>query len=114
MGLMRDPLVDRSNTREALYESGSTRVIASIAIDGSPTIRKEGLGPGGFERTRHEARILRRLAGVPGVVQLTEGCGPDEVVQPDLGGSTLAAVIDERSPLELDLRTRLWLAVDLA
>ncbi|WP_226931002.1 protein kinase domain-containing protein [Parafrankia sp. CH37] len=52
-----------------LAETERTRV-TRVAGPTGPLIRKEALGRGAGRRLRHEAKILQRLAGVQGVVQL--------------------------------------------
>ena len=56
---------------EVVHESGRTRV-TRLFLPGSTVIRKEPLGPSGERRVRHEAAMLERLRGVPGVAQLAE------------------------------------------
>lgn len=69
------------------------------------------LGPGAVERTRQELRILNRVTGLPGVLQLATGRGADELLFDDAAGITLAALIREQEP---DLGSYLDLALELS
>ena len=57
---------------ETLYWNARNHVVRITAPDGSLTIRKELLGPNGLARAQHEASILQRLSGLPGVPQLLQ------------------------------------------
>ncbi|MDB5972707.1 MAG: diguanylate cyclase protein [Hydrocarboniphaga sp.] len=68
--------------QEPLYESERTRISrrrqAPAAED--RVVCKEFLGPQGAERSRHERRILERLAGMAGVPQLAAQPAADDVL----------------------------------
>jgi serine/threonine protein kinase len=71
-------------TAEVIHESPDARVSRLLLPEGS-VIRKEPLGPGRRRRLRHEREVLRRLAGVPGVVQLADlPQPPDSILLADV------------------------------
>jgi PAS domain S-box-containing protein len=77
-----------------LYSSDRTRVMRVPSPDGSSVIRKEALGPGGVTRLRHEAEVVRRLAGVHGVPQLLEAdTRAGAIVLADSGGRALSQLV---------------------
>ncbi len=96
------------NGRVVLYEGDRTRVTRVTLTDGSSAILKEPLGTSGAARRRHERRVLQRLAGIAGVVQLASGTGGagdvqlaggtgDDLLLHDTGGGALPA-----APIEPD------------
>ena len=96
---------------ELVHESGRTRV-TRLTVPGGTAIRKEPLGPDGARRLRHEAAMLRRLRGVPGVAQLAEApLYPGSVVLADAGGVSLAGAA---KPLTADELARLAVALGRA
>jgi len=79
---------------EVLHRSARTLIRRVWPADGSPSvICKELSGSGSVDRARHEADMLRRLDGVPGVVRLVGTPRPDVLVLADDGGSSLARTI---------------------
>lgn len=94
-----------------LYETAQTRVTRIWPPGGTASVvRKEPLGPHAVRRARHEARILRRLSSVAGVIPLAGGWGDDELVFADVGGAPLAALMDDGRP---DIASALTLALAL-
>jgi signal transduction histidine kinase len=103
----RDPPV----RAEIVYESGRTRV-TRLFLAGGTVIRKEPLGPGAEGRLRHEAAMLERLHGVPGVAQLAEVPRyAGSIVLADAGDTSLAGVA---KPLAADDLTGLAVALAAA
>ncbi len=100
-----------------LYENDRTRVYRVILPDGRAAIRKEALGTAAMARTRHECSIMKRLAGVAGVV-LPMPDIPAEVhtiTFPDSLGRSLAELPPAQVPQLGDLpRLALRLATILA
>ena len=100
-----------------MFENERTRV-SRMRPSGATAdlILKEALGPGAVRRTRHELRILQRLATVPGVVRLATGWG-DDLVLKDIGGETLAAAIRDRAlnpGLSLEIAQQLaWIVASI-
>jgi hypothetical protein len=54
-----------------LNESARTR-LTRLVLPERTVVRKEPLGPDAPRRLRHEAAVLERLRGVPGLTQLLE------------------------------------------
>ncbi|HYZ69422.1 MAG TPA: protein kinase, partial [Mycobacterium sp.] len=95
---------ERPTRTETLHESDRTRV-ARLVFPDRTVIRKEPLGPDAQQRLRHEAAILERLQGVPGVVQLVEAPRyPEAIVLQDVGGRSLTGLA---KPLPADELIRL-------
>ncbi|MGA2010346.1 MAG: AAA family ATPase, partial [Solirubrobacteraceae bacterium] len=95
-----------------LYETARTRVSRIWPLGcATSLIRKEPLGSRAVERAHHEARILRRLSSVTGVVRLAGGWTGDELVFEDAGGETLATVIGAG---RVDIGQALTIALGLA
>jgi diguanylate cyclase (GGDEF)-like protein len=88
---------------EVLYHSDRSRVVRRRLPDAGSVVDKRLIGPDALRRARHETTTLRRLAGVPGVVQLagaaTVPVDPadqvldDTILLIDDGGSPLTAVL---------------------
>jgi diguanylate cyclase (GGDEF)-like protein len=95
-------------TSEALYRSDRT-IIFRLHHTAAPstTIRKEFLGPDAQARLRHEARMLERLAGLPGVSQLLATGPGTALVLRDSGGTPLAGVPPQTPAALVDLARRL-------
>ena len=94
---------------EVLHESERTR-IRRLYLPSATAIRKELLGSDGPDRLRHELRILRRLRGVPGIVQLIDSPEyPDSILVADVSGTSLA-----RIPTPVDSDELIRLAARLA
>ena len=95
---------------ELLSESDRTRVVRLYLPEGGTVIRKEPLGPNREQRLQHELEILRRLVGVPNVVQLAQD-EPDEggILLRDMYGVTLDQV-----PTPMEIPRLVGLALDLA
>jgi len=77
---------------DVVHESGRTRV-TRLLLPGGTVIRKEPLGPDADRRARHEATMLGRLRGAPGVAQLAgvpQYAG--SVMLEDAGESSLAGI----------------------
>src|SRR5271156_3677028 len=84
------PGPDGPVSAEIVHQSGRTR-ITRLVVPGGTVIRKEPLGPDAERRVRHEAAMLGRLRGVPGVAQLAEVPGyPGSVVLEEAGAGSLA------------------------
>ncbi|MBC7603133.1 MAG: AAA family ATPase, partial [Ramlibacter sp.] len=78
---------------EVLYESATTRVFRTVALQ--PLICKQPLGEDGLRRVRHETAMLQRLEGMEGVARLAAGAQADGVISlHDYGGSTLAQMLE--------------------
>ncbi|WP_048439682.1 AAA family ATPase [Caenimonas sp. SL110] len=104
---------DGDGPDETLYGSASTRIVRSA--DGSAAGRviwKQHLGPLAAQRLRNEKKLLMRLEGIEGVVQLDPGAhGADILALRDCGGISLAQAL-QAAPLDID--TVLSLACELA
>ncbi len=94
---MGDSNGETTKTRaELLYESEHTRVTRTFVTAREAVIVKLPLGPDAAQRRRHEAAVLRRLAGVAGAAQLAgdrataAANSPEAIVLTDTGGTTLA------------------------
>jgi serine/threonine protein kinase len=84
------PGPDKPLPAEIVHQSGRTR-ITRLVVPGGTVIRKEPLGPDAERRVRHEAAMLERLRGVPGVAQLAGAPRyPRSVMLADAGGASLA------------------------
>ena len=59
-------------------------------------IHKSAFGERGLERIAHEASVLRRLDGVPGVPRLVPSVDPSGLVVAGIGGRPLAELLAER------------------
>lgn len=81
-------------------------------------IVKTMLGPGGVARRNHELAILKRLAGVDGVVELAAcDCERNQIAFLDVGGSSLASLFEQGrfdSSLALSIPRLLHIARQLA
>jgi len=104
---------DDAEPREALYESSSTRVVrsgnSSLARD---VVWKEYLGPYAAQRLRNEKSILKRLAGIHGVVQLVQGAHGADVLALSYGGAVSLAQVLQSG--RCDMHMLLSLACQLA
>jgi predicted ATPase/signal transduction histidine kinase len=80
-----------------LYASPSTRVVRVVDASSTegPVVLKEYLGPHAAQRLRNETNVLRRLAGIEGIVQLADASHPrgSVLVLRDCGGTSLAQVL---------------------
>jgi serine/threonine protein kinase len=77
---------------EVVHHSERTRITRLFLPEGT-VVRKEPLGPDAERRARHEAAMLERLRGVPGVVQLADAPRqPGSVMLADAGEVSLAGV----------------------
>lgn len=115
-GSPRDPAAVPNADQQVLHHTERTRVIRLPAPDGRGwLIRKEFLGPDARMRSRNEAMILRRLAGVTGVPEFV---AIDEnahfVVMKDPGGEPLTRAPGEPPPDRADVRPLVALAGRLA
>ncbi|HET7866339.1 MAG TPA: diguanylate cyclase [Burkholderiaceae bacterium] len=82
--LMRD-------SAELLHAGERTRVWrVRQSADGPTLVCKQPTGPDAARRCRHEQAMLRRLAGVPGVVQLAGPAAADVLLLQDGGSASLA------------------------
>ena len=80
------------STGELLYDTERTRVLRLRPRGRGPVIVKEPRGPRAADRLRHEAAILRRLAGVEAAPRLAEGINrAGAIVVDDTGGHSAAA-----------------------
>jgi diguanylate cyclase (GGDEF)-like protein len=86
-----DPAVsDPPQAWDVLYRSERTVVARRRArAPADRAIRKQLLGPGALARLRHEARMLERLLGLPGVSQLVATGPGTGLLLRDIGGSPL-------------------------
>jgi hypothetical protein len=79
-------------------------------------VRKQPLGPGAYERLRHERGLLNRLAGAPGIVQVmssrdggwADSSDTQAITLEDAGTANLA---ERTSPLAGDEHTAVALAL---
>ncbi|MDF2464181.1 MAG: ATP-binding region, ATPase domain protein [Ramlibacter sp.] len=113
MPISSDTVTDGAQSREALYESPSTRIVRFGGASGAGgLIWKEYLGPHATQRLRNEKDLLTRLAGIEGVAQLAQGAhGAGVLALRDCGEITLARVLDAG---KCDTDTVLSLACQLA
>src|SRR5688500_414216 len=73
-----------------LHESARCRVMRLFLTDGS-VISKEPLGPDADRRLRHEAAILSRLSGLPGIAQVAAApARPGAILLTDVNGVSLS------------------------
>ncbi|MBC5763203.1 protein kinase domain-containing protein [Ramlibacter albus] len=93
---------------EALYESPSTRIFrfgGASAAEG--VVCKEHLGPHAAPRLRNEIKLLKRLAGIEGVVQMAEGAhGANVLALRDCGATSLAQML-RAGPCDIELAVSL-------
>ena len=78
---------------EVIYSSDRT-VVTREVVDGGTVIVKQALGPSAVKRTEHERAILRRLDGLAGVPRLRPGGPADTLMTEDLGGTSLAEMLE--------------------
>jgi diguanylate cyclase (GGDEF)-like protein len=88
-----DPAVsDPPPAWDVLYRSERTVVTRRRArAPADRAIRKQLLGPDALARLRHEARMLERVLGLPGVSQLVSAGPGTALLLQDIGGSPLSA-----------------------
>lgn len=79
-----------------VFDDGRVRVWRTHDPDLGVLIHKEAFGDGGLERIAHEASVLRRLEGVPGVPRLLPSLDPSSLVVAGVGGRPLAELLAER------------------
>src|SRR5689334_6062431 len=80
---------------EILHLDETGRISRVRLPDGLMVIRKEALGTWAGERVRHEAAVLERLRGVPGVPQIVAGSVPGVLTFVDDGGEPLRNALRE-------------------
>jgi diguanylate cyclase (GGDEF)-like protein len=100
------PLMEAEMSLRADILYRSERTIVSRVVDpvtGTAEIRKFCLGPDAAARCRHEARMLERLAGIPGVSQLVSVGTRPVLVLRDFGGAPLAGHAPLAASVVLDL-----------
>jgi signal transduction histidine kinase len=97
---------------EVVHESPRTRV-TRLPLAGRIVIRKELLGQDAQRRLRHEAAVLGRLRGVPGIAQLVEAPQDDDaIVMEDAGRENLSGLAGRLAADDLiELAVRLARAV---
>ncbi|MCO1656474.1 diguanylate cyclase [Pseudonocardia humida] len=86
----------RRGSAGPVFDDGRVRVWRTHDPDLGVLLHKEALGEGALERIAHEASVLRRLEGVPGVPRLRSSVDPCVLVAAASDGRSLAEALAER------------------
>lgn len=81
---------------DPLVDDGRVRVWRSQHLELGVLIHKEAIGTGALARIAHEASVLRRLDGVPGVPRLVSSLDVSGLVVAGISGRPLSEVLAER------------------
>ena len=106
----------RSEGRRIVLQHTARLRITLVEVDGGrPEIHKESLGPNAVARAAHEAAMLLRLAGVPGVPNPLRPPAGALLAFPATAGDPLSELIGPAGPTSpAELADLLDLAVNLA